>query len=153
MFKAVYKLIFFVSLLCTNVFADSCKVKPEALATEFVKLQLFGHHFPDRSKCLENNDLKLIHSDYEPSEKSKESFTKIPRSADIKIVKIENSDAEHDEYKALFSISWKNKSGKPEAISDSLMFLINTDERAQKISGCANLLDSPKRNFIYEGCE
>ncbi len=155
MFSTVCENIFLISIFIfsSNAFAINCNVKHEDIAREFVIQELSGQRAPEKSSCLDQSNFKTIFSSHEVDLNSKLEPIIVPKDADIKILSSTRNSADSEEFKVIFEIKFKDKSGKTQTHKDSLMFLLNSEKKAQEASGCANLLDPPAKRYLYENCK
>lgn len=150
--KVIILILMFVSSFSVLAIEFNCTdVKKEVIASEVVKLELYGLRISDRFTCLKQDAFKYIKARFEPPEEGYRRFEVGVDASTLKILRLEKIDEESGQYYAHFEVRASERFGG-ELIQDKVHMIIHPSKRIQTLEGCGDSLFGPEKFYLAKQC-
>lgn len=152
-----------IKIIITAIFMNFAFAAPlcpknnnvKAVAKDLALIEVSGIRLLTGAKtnCLKN-EYKEYRFNHDPDYDSPKNLKYLLNSKeDLSIEEVKLIDKEVFIYEATFIARVKDMSGKEITVKDKIRFVLNTTERAQKVGGCAMVLESPENQILLKSCQ
>ncbi len=123
---------------------DACPTDLKLIAKELIELDLSGLRLPTRSQCLDPAHFRFVDVFHDPVQEERSPDQIVVSDAKITVTQIEPTEDEN-EFRAHFKVTGRE-------LKDSILFMRHLNPKKQKSSGCASLLEFPKKWSVRKNC-
>lgn len=153
----VTSLILAVILFTSVKASDLCPKNkdPKSVAKDLITIEMSGIRLLTGAKeeCLKN-DFKEYRFNHDPDYDAPKNLEYILYSkSDIKVDEIKVIDKEVYQYQASYHVNAKDLKGNKVIVKDKITFMLNTVEKAQKVGGCAVVIEPPEKQVLIKSCK